>query len=123
MTDWSPAELDAIEQNDELDIASHRTDGTLRPFVTIWVVTVGGAVYIRSARAVNPWFQRAMRAGRGRIRIGGLEKDVTFTPAVDDAAAIDAAYHRKYDRYGSQIVGGVVGTDAANRTLRLAPAD
>lgn len=123
MTDWSSTELTAMQQADELHIASRRTDGTLRPFVTIWVVTVDGAVYIRSARAVNPWFQRATRAGRGRIRVGDLEKDVTFTPAVDDAVAIDAAYHIKYDRYGSRIVGGVVGTDAADRTLRLAPAE
>ena len=32
---------------------------------------------------------------------------------------IDAAFHAKYDHYGPQIVGTVVGADAASVTLRL----
>ena len=38
---WSEQELTTIDQTDELGIASRRPDGTLRPFVTIWVVRVG----------------------------------------------------------------------------------
>ena len=37
-------------------------------------------------------------------------------------AAIDAAYHTKYDRYGPAIVGTVVGDKAAPVTIRLVPA-
>jgi Uncharacterized protein conserved in bacteria (DUF2255) len=47
---------------------------------------------------------------------------VTFGEAADKAhAAIDAAYHAKYDRYGSATVGHVVGHDATTVTVRLAP--
>jgi hypothetical protein len=49
---------------------------------------------------------------------------VNFTAAAADAgvhAGIDAAYHAKYDAYGPQIVGTVVGPAAHEVTLRLDP--
>ncbi|WUS94366.1 DUF2255 family protein [Kribbella sp. NBC_00709] len=58
----------------------------------------------------------------GRIRASGVERDVRFeVPDGDVHAAIDAAYHAKYDRYGARIVGAVVGTKAASATLRVVP--
>jgi hypothetical protein len=72
----------------------------------------------------NPWFRRATASGTGRIRAGGVERDVSFETAAANAyAQIDAAYHVKYDRYGPQIVGTVVGDRAAPTTLRLVPED
>jgi NADP-dependent 3-hydroxy acid dehydrogenase YdfG len=42
-----------------------------------------------------------------------MDRDVAFAePAPGAHAAIDAAYHSKYDRYGPRIVGSVVGPDA-----------
>jgi len=122
---WSAAELDAIGRSDELQIASRRDDGSLRPYVTIWTVRIGDEVYVRSAYgATNPWFVRAKRAGRARIRAGGVERDVTLAPADDvEGATLDAEYHRKYDRYGQRIVGTVVGEKAHPNTLRLQPEE
>lgn len=58
----------------------------------------------------------------GRIRAGGLERDVTFAePAPGVHADSDAAYHVKYDRYGPQIVGTVVGSLAHAVTIKLVP--
>ena len=58
----------------------------------------------------------------GRIRASGLERNVTFADATPDVhAAIDAAYHAKYDRYGPGIVGTVVGAAAEAVTLKLVP--
>jgi hypothetical protein len=37
-------------------------------------------------------------------------------------AAIDAAYHTKYDQYGPKIVGTVVGPKVKALTIRLVPA-
>ena len=43
-----------------------------------------------------------------------------FAEAASDAhAAIDEAYHAKYDRYGPGIVGSVVGPEARAVTIRL----
>jgi hypothetical protein len=91
--------------------------------VTIWTVRVGDDLYIRSAYGPdNPWFVRAKASGTGRIRAGGIEKDVTFgQPDPGVHADIDAAYHAKYDRHGPQIVGTVVGAKAAENTFRLLP--
>jgi hypothetical protein len=58
----------------------------------------------------------------GRIRAGGLERDVTFAdPAPDVHADIDAAYHAKYDRHGPEIVGTVAGSRAHAVTIMLVP--
>jgi hypothetical protein len=123
-TTWTAEELTRVGEADELQVASSRADGTLRPYVTIWVVRVGDDIYIRSAYgSENPWFVRAKASGTGRIRAGGVEKAVRFEqpdPGVS-AADIDAAYHAKYDRYGPKIVGTVVGPKAAENTFHLVP--
>jgi hypothetical protein len=121
VTAWTGPELDRVGRAEELQLASRRDDGTLRPYVTMWVVRAGNDLYVRSAYgADNPWYRRAKTAGTGRVRAGGVERDVTFADAADGPhAAIDAAYHTKYDRYGPAIVGSVVGPKAAPVTLRL----
>ena len=123
-TTWSDADLSRIGGAEELQISSRRADGTLRPYVTIWAVRDGDDLYVRSAHgANNGWFRRAKASGVGRIRAGGVERDVTFAEADPGAhAGIDRAYHSKYDRYGPQIVGSVVGSAVAPLTIRLIPA-
>jgi hypothetical protein len=125
MTSWTADELNRIGEAEELQIASVRPDGSLRPFVTIWVVRVGDDIYVRSAYGPgNPWFVRAQKSGAGRVRAGGVERDVTFEEAARDAHdGIDAAYHAKYDRYGARIVSTVTGEKVRSQTFRLVPAD
>lgn len=120
---WTTNDLERIDAAEELELASARADGTLRPSVTMWVVRAGDDLYVRSAYgSENPWYRRAKASGAGRIRAGGLERDVTFAGAAPDVhAAIDAAYHAKYDRYGPKIVGTVVGPEAAAVTIKLEP--
>ena len=125
---WTDDELGRVGAATELQIATRRDDGSLRPYVTIWTVRAGEHLYVRSAYGPgNPWFRRATAADSGRIRAGGIERDVTFTPAseLDTAtrAAVDAAYHAEYDRYGPQIFGTVTGAHAAPVTLRPVPQD
>ncbi len=118
---WTDDELDRIGGADELQVSSYRSDGTLRPFVTIWVVRTGDNLYIRSAYGrENGWYRRAVTSGRGQIRAGGVEKDVTFVEPTEDVhSALDDAYHAKYDRYGAKIVGTVVAPHGVGVTLRL----
>jgi len=49
MSDWTSDELERLGRADELGISSRRPDGSLRPFVTIWVVRLGDDIYVRSA--------------------------------------------------------------------------
>lgn len=125
MTAWTTDELARIGGADELRITSRRRDGSLRPYVIIWVVRVDDGLYVRSAYGPdNPWFVRARASGSGRILAGGVERDVTFEePAPDVHDELDAAYHAKYDRYGQKIVGTVVGPQVIATTIRLVPAD
>ena len=123
MTTWSPEELRRIGAAEELQLASWRPDGSLRPYVTMWVVRAGGDLYVRSAYGPdNPWYRRATVSGGGRIRAGGTERDVSFAQAsLEVQGDIDAAYHAKYDRYGPRIVGSVTGPDAHRVTGLLDP--
>ena len=123
MTTWTSDELERVGDAEQLQLASRRRDGSLRPYVTMWVVRAGDDIYVRSAYGPdNPWYRRALASGTGRIRAGGVERDVTFADADPGVQAdIDAAYHAKYDRYGPQIVGSVVGHGAHRVTVRLLP--
>lgn len=123
MNTWTADELDRIGDAGELRLASRRGDGSLRPYVTMWVVRTGDGLYVRSARGPdNPWYRRAIASRTGRIRAGGIETDVSFTSAGQAVQAdIDAAYHTKYDRYGPAIVGSVTGPAAYQVTIRLVP--
>ena len=124
-TDWTTDELRRIGGSTELQLASVRPDGTLRPYVTMWTVHTADGIYVRSAHGSgNPWYRRALASGRGRLRAGGVERDVEFVhlDAGDPVHAdIDAAYHAKYDQYGPAIVGSVTGDHATHTTLRLDP--
>ena len=121
MADWTADELARIGQAEELELASRRPDGSLRSWVPLWVARVGDDLYVRSMYGrSNPWFQRALAAGEGRIRAGGVEHDVAFEepgPAVDEG--LHAAIHAKYDRHGARIVGTVVSAESALATFRL----
>jgi hypothetical protein len=123
MTTWTDDELQRISAAQELQLASQRGDDTLRPYVTMWVVRVDDEIYVRSAGGPDrPWYRHATASGAGRIRAGGVERNVTFGEATAGAHdAIDAAYHAKYDQYGPTIVGHVVGADAKAVTIRLMP--
>ena len=120
---WNPAELDAIGTATELGIASLRPDGTRRPDTAIWVVVVGDDLYVRSARGRDGgWFRRAVASQQGRIRAGGIERDVSFCgPGDADRHAIDDAYRSKYARYAAAYVDPIVSPAAAAATLRLEP--
>jgi hypothetical protein len=76
---------------------------------------------VRSAGGPDrPWYRHALAGGRGRIRAGGVERDVALGEAPADAhPAIDAAYQAKYDRYGPGPVSHVTGADAHAVTIRL----
>jgi hypothetical protein len=123
MTAWSPEELAILATGDELQLASHRPDGTLRPFVRIWFVEVDGSLYVRSAYGPeNGWYRRAKASGTGAIKVRGWQRLVAFeTPEDDVTGAVTAAYRAAYDRYPPKIAATVVSADAEASTLRLVP--
>ena len=116
-------ELSRIGPADELEIASYRQDGTLRPYTTIWIVRVGDELYVRSWRGRSGvWFRRALQRHEGRIRAAGVERDVTLEEPDDSVhPAIHDAYRSKYARYPDSYVRPMVEPDATAATFRLVP--
>jgi len=123
MTTWTREELNKIGNAEELQIASLRGDGTLRKPVTIWVVRFADDLYVRCVNGRNgAWFRGVQSRHEGRIRAGGIEKDITFVeeadPGINDK--IDAAYLTKYRRY-PPYVAPMVTPDVRAATIKLVP--
>ena len=124
MNAWTDDELNKIGNAEELQIASLRLDGTLRKPVIIWVVRVGGDLYVRSANGrASAWFRGALEHHQGRIQAGGIDKDVTFVEENDPQinAQIDAAYLTKYCRHEAQYVDPMVSPEVRAATIKLLP--
>lgn len=124
MTTWASDELDKIGKAEELEIAPLRRDGTPRNPVTIWVVRLGDELYVRSYRGRGgSWFRSAQLRHEGRIRAGGVEKDVTLIeetdPGINDQ--IDAVYRSKYRGYGARYVDPMVAAEGRAATIKLVP--
>lgn len=66
MSDWSSADLAAIDADGELRVAAHRPDGTLRTPHVVWQVVVDDHLYIRSVRGTDgAWYRGVQRTGTG----------------------------------------------------------
>jgi hypothetical protein len=117
---WDSNELELIGAADEITIAPARDDGSLHAYTTIWVVRVGGDLYVRSYRGpTGSWFRAAQRSRHGRIQALGMERDVSFEPGEGTNSDVDNAYRAKYGR--SSYVDAMVTPAAVATTLRLVP--
>jgi hypothetical protein len=123
MTTWTSDELTKIGTAEELEIASLRSDGTLRNPVTIWVVRYSDDLYVRSVNGrTAAWFRGTQVRHEGHIKAGGVNKDVTFVDVdADMNDQIDAAYRTKYRRYAANIINSIVSPGARSATIKLVP--
>jgi hypothetical protein len=123
MNAWKSDELAKIGGAEEVQIASVRRDGTPRKPVTVWIVRHGDDLYVRSVRGRSgDWYRGTQEKHEGRIRAGGIQRDVTFVDADNDINdQVDAAYRAKYRRYAGSILNSVLTTVARTTTLKLAP--
>jgi hypothetical protein len=120
---WISEEIAGIGAAEELNIAARRQDGTLSNATTIWVVRHGDDAYVRSVNGPTAsWFRGTQARHEGRIRAGGVEKDVSFVDAdhaIDEQ--IDDEYRTKYGRYAASIISHITSAQARSTTLRLVP--
>jgi hypothetical protein len=117
---WSAEDLRLVHAAVELEITVRRDDGALRRWVPIWVVCADEQVYVRSwHRRDTGWFGQVLRSGRARIRVPGLEADVSVADVGEVSAAVTGAYRAKYGHGGA---GSMITTAAAATTLRLDPS-
>jgi hypothetical protein len=123
MSEWTGDELSALERAEEVQISSLQRDGTLGKPVTTWVVRAGDDLYVRSVKGRRGrWYRGVTEGHQGRIRAGGVEKDVTFVdPDGGLVEEIDGAYRTKYRRYAGAILDSVLTPDARSATLKVEP--
>lgn len=123
MTTWQPDELRNFAQSPVLHVSPRGTRGVDRPFTPIWAVSVDGELYVRSHLGDRgAWYRAALSRGAGRIRAGGVERDVAFEtaggPGLDER--IDAEYQTKY--HGSAYLRPMLSPPTRAATLRIIPA-
>ncbi|WP_459644517.1 DUF2255 family protein [Kineococcus sp. NUM-3379] len=88
----------------------------------VWVVTVAGWAYVRSAfgtRAV--WYRRVLTDPHARVVAGDLIFDVGFVPVRDalTVAEVSVAYWEKYGLGWPGPTAGMTAPEAACTTMRL----
>ena len=127
-TAWSTGELEQIASRDELDVAPRRSDGTLTKPRIVWMVRVGGDVYVRSVQGTDgAWYRTTRGSDEGHVSTGTVDKDVAFLDVEDSGGdsdglqdRIDAAYRAKYSRYPGP-VASITAAKARATTMRLVP--
>src|SRR5437764_13547502 len=87
MTSWTRNDLERIGAADELLLASFKKDGTHRKPVTIWVVRVVDALYVRAySGRVTAGFRDIQQRHDGRSGSQGVMQDVTVVEVSSDEA-------------------------------------
>ena len=124
MASWTEEQLALIDAAKELEIASRRADGSLRGWLPIWVVRADDGVFVRTwHRRTTGWFGQVVKNRGARIRVPGLETEVSVEDlgegSDDLRARVDDAYRAKYERYAEDSVGQMVNDSATATTLRL----
>jgi hypothetical protein len=123
MTVWSADELRRVGDAEELEIASVRSEGSLRKPRTIWVVRLGDDLFVRSVNGPDSaWFRGVQDRHDGRVSAGGVERDVHLEDADHDLDdQIDAVYRSKYGHYSENTLGRITSPEARSTTLKLVP--
>jgi hypothetical protein len=111
--------IDALRRRKEVGI---RTSGNQQRPVTIWIVVVDDAVFVRSVRGPQgKWYIAARADGEATLVIDQRELPVRVTPAPDpaDVAAVSQAILSKYAT--SPYARVMVSDEIVPTTLRLDP--
>lgn len=110
-------QLDMLRGREEVGIRAGPT--SQRP-VTIWIVVVNDAVFVRSVRGPRgKWYIAARAAGEATLVVGQQEFPVRAT-AVTDPATLDAVSQAFLSKYAtSPYAASIVSADAVPTTLRL----
>jgi hypothetical protein len=82
---------------------------------------VDGALYVRAYNGRDSrWYKAAMAQKGGRVRVGGIEKEVVFEPVEGTIhGRIDAAYRAKYA--SSPYFAPMIGECARAATVKIQP--
>jgi hypothetical protein len=96
---FPPDVIDAAAREREVTLTTYGRRTGNPSDVTIWIVTDGGRVFIRSGQGmVRHWPQNLVARGEGVLHLGKREVKVKLLPVPDpaEARATSALYTKKY---------------------------
>jgi hypothetical protein len=114
--------LQRLDVAKEVEIETRSEKGETHR-VTIWIVVVDGAPYVRSVRGkTGRWYRELIGRGEGALHIGSRRVGVTAqhvraTTLIDE---VSAGFWRKYTKSGSLF--SMLRLAVLDTTLRLEPA-
>jgi deazaflavin-dependent oxidoreductase (nitroreductase family) len=91
--------IDAAAREREVKLTTYGRKSGKPSDVTIWIVTDGNRLFIRSGQGmVRQWPQNLVARGEGLLHLGDLEVKVKPRPVTDpaEARASSALYTKKY---------------------------
>jgi hypothetical protein len=121
---FNPDELQLLKETEEIEIETVATDTQENHRATIWLVTVGPDVYVRSANGMEGlWYRQLTASGAGAIHAENKRIPVCATRVSDPElqCEVSEAYLRKYAPYLHD-VAWLVLPEIAGTTLRLEPS-
>jgi hypothetical protein len=122
---FAPDTLRLIDEAREVRIETRRDEESPAHRTTIWVVTVDGAVFVRSVRGGRGrWYRELSANPAGALHVGGDRIPVRAVPVKDDAtiSAVSEAYREKYGRTSPGSTRAMVQPETLPTTLALEPA-
>lgn len=122
MTPFPAIVLEAFRVKHEVEVETASADGDAHR-VTIWIVVMGEAPYVRSVRgAKGRWYRELLRAGEGAIHVGARRIPVRAKRVTDAAEndRVSEAIQQKYVRPVAS-VKAMIRDEVLATTARLEP--
>lgn len=121
---WTNEEINTIGNTEEFQIASQKSDGSLRKPLPVWVIRVGDGLYIRCMNGISgAWYRGVQECHQGHIHGSSVDCEVTFIeePSSDINDLIDSEYLKKYGHYGASLIRKMTNSGPRSTTIKMLP--
>lgn len=122
---FDPETLQLLDATKEVQIETRRDENAPAHRRIIWVVTVDGAVFVRSVRGEKGrWYREVSANPTAALHADDKRIPVRAIPVTDEptVGAVSEAYRSKYGRTSPSSTQAMVQPETLPTTLRLEPA-
>jgi hypothetical protein len=122
---FDPETLDLLDDTEEVRIETRRDENSPVHRTIVWVVVVGGEVFVRSVRGQKGrWYREISGNPAGALHTGDRRIPVRASPATETpkTQAVSEAIRSKYERDWPGPTAAMLRADVLPTTLKLSPA-
>ena len=122
---FDPETLDLLDDTEEVRIETRRDENSPVHRTIVWVVVVGGEVFVRSVRGQKGrWYREISGNPAGALHAGDRRIPVRASPATETpkTQAVSEAIRSKYERDWPGPTAAMLRADVLPTTLKLSPA-